>query len=167
MGGPADEAFAGFVASCSRSLMQLAYLMTGRRTDAEDAVQGALLKVYLAWPRIEHAEAAAAYARKTLVREVATVRRGPLRRVLVTDRVPEMAVLVEPDVVETRELLHVALLRLPPRQRAVIVLRYFADLTERETAEVLGVRIGTVKQHAARGLARLRDELSSEAQESP
>lgn len=166
MGGPADEAFSGFVAAHSASLMRLAYLLTGRRSDAEDAVQNSLLKVYLAWPRIERVEAAEAYARTTLVREVSTVRRGPLRRLFVTDRVPETAVVGEPDALETRDVVHAALLRLPIRQRAVIVLRYFADLTERQTAEVLGLRVGTVKQHAARGLARLRDELSSEGQES-
>jgi DNA-directed RNA polymerase specialized sigma24 family protein len=59
--------------------MRTAYLLTGRRSDAEDAVQSTLLKVFLAWPRIERAEAVEAYARKTLVREVSTVRRGPLR----------------------------------------------------------------------------------------
>ena len=167
MGGSADEAFSDFVATHSAALMRLAYLLTGRRSDAEDAVQNSLLKVYLAWSRIERVEAIEAYARKTLVREVSTVRRGPLRRLFVTDRVPETAVVCEADAVETKDVLHAALLQLPARQRAVIVLRYFGDLTEQQTADVLGVRVGTVKQHAARGLARLRDELSSEAQEMP
>ena len=165
MGGAADEAFSAFVAANSESLMRSAYLLTGRRADAEDAVQSALLNVYLAWPRIQRAEAVAAYARKTLVREVLSVRRGPLRRLWLTDRPPESAESFEPDRVETKDLLHRSLLQLPARQRAVIVLRYFDDLTERQTAEALGVRVGTVKQHAARGLARLRQDLSSTAEE--
>jgi RNA polymerase sigma-70 factor (sigma-E family) len=165
MAGDGDDAFSEFVAAQSESLMRSAYLLTGRRADAEDAVQATLLKVYLAWHRIERREAAGAYARKALLHEVLAVRRGPLRRHWVTDRPPEVAVTADDGGTETRDLLHVALLRLPAKQRAVIVLRYYEDLTEQQTADVLGVRVGTVKQHASRGLSRLRQELDASAEE--
>lgn len=167
MSRSADEAFTAFVATHAQSLMRSAYLLTGRRGDAEDALQNALLKVYLAWSQIERPEAAVGYARTTLVREVLTMRRGPLRRLRLTDQPPDAALVADTDQFETRDLVHIALLRLPRQQRAVLVLRYFDDLTEAQTAAVLGVRIGTVKQHAARGLARLRQELRETAEEKP
>jgi RNA polymerase sigma-70 factor (sigma-E family) len=160
-----DDAFSDFVLAQSESLMRSAYLMTGRRADAEDAVQATLLKVYLSWHRIERREAVGAYARKALLREVLTLRRGPLRRLWVTDRPPELAISPDDGGTETRDLLHTALLRLPAKQRAVIVLRYYEDLTEQQTADALGVRLGTVKQHASRGLSRLREELDANAEE--
>jgi RNA polymerase sigma-70 factor (sigma-E family) len=165
MAGDGDDAFNDFVASQAESLMRCAYLMTGRRADAEDAVQATLLKVYLAWHRIERREAVGAYARKALLHEVLAARRGPLRRLWVTDRPPEIAQSADDGQVETRDLLHTALLQLPAKQRAVIVLRYYEDLTEQQTADLLGVRLGTVKQHASRGLARLRQELDANAEE--
>jgi RNA polymerase sigma-70 factor (sigma-E family) len=166
MGGHDDDDFSAFAASQAQTLMRSAYLLTGRRADAEDAVQATLLKVYLAWPRIRRREAAGAYAQTTLVREVLSVRRGPLRRLWLTPTPPDMTIVTSPDAAETRDVVHQALLALPVQQRAVIVLRYFNDLTEQQTADVLGVRIGTVKQHASRGLARLRQTLRVSEEES-
>jgi RNA polymerase sigma-70 factor (sigma-E family) len=163
----ADGAFTAFVATHADALVRSAFLLTGRLADAEDAVQSALLKVYLAWSRIERRDAALAYARRAVVREVIDVRRGPLRRVRPTERPPDVAIPSAAERVDAQDAMHAALLRLPPRQRAVLVLRYFDDLTEAQAADVLGIRVGSVKQHASRGLAHLRDVLRHEHEEVP
>lgn len=161
-----DEQFRAFVAARSTALLRTAYLLTGDHGHAEDAVQAILVRVHLAWRRIEHAGAAESYARTTLLREVLSWRRRRRVALVLTDRLPEVA---GPEGVsaEPRDEVHTALLALPDRQRATVVLRYFDDLSEAQTADLLGVSVGTVKQHTSRALARLRDLLDDAVKEKP
>ena len=144
--------FTEWVAACERQLLRSAYLLTGDLQRAEDLVQEALVKVALRWPRLRDGSPTA-YARTVIVHDHASWWRR--RRDLVVDQVPEGAfVSSDPDV---EMVVSRALARLSRRQRAVLVLRHFDDLTERETAEVLGISIGAVKSQNAEALARLRD----------
>jgi RNA polymerase sigma-70 factor (sigma-E family) len=143
--------FEQYVAARRNALLRTAYLLTGHHEDAEDLVQQALIKVVPKWSRI--ADNPEPYVRKVLVHESVSRWRRRRWREIPTDRLPEPAV-VEPS--SERLVLEQALWALAPRQRAVIVLRYFEDLTEKETASVLGVSIGTVKSQARDALARLR-----------
>jgi RNA polymerase sigma-70 factor (sigma-E family) len=148
---PDRDSFDAFVIARRAALLRTAYLLTGSHEDAEDLVQVALLKAVPKWSRIsDHPEP---YVRKILARESVTRHRRRRWRELATGDLPETA--VDSDPVE-REALRRALLGLAPRQRAVIVLRYYEDLTERETAEILGISVGTVKSQARDALARLR-----------
>lgn len=149
---PDRDSFDAFVIARRAALLRTAYLLTGSHEDAEDLVQVALLKAVPKWSRIsDHPEP---YVRKILARESVTRHRRRRWRELSTGDLPETAV-GDVDPVE-RESLRRTLLALAPRQRAVIVLRYYEDLTERETAEVLGISVGTVKSQARDALARLR-----------
>lgn len=165
MDAEAEQAFREFVVGRSAVLQRSAYLLTGDREEAKDAVQAALVRVYLAWPRIQRRDAVEAYTRKVLLREVLSWRRR--RRLLL---VP-MAVLPEVPARDAIERIGehddvvASVLQLPPRQRAVVVLRYYDDLSEAQTAAALGITVGAVKTHASRGLARLRALLADDATE--
>ena len=143
--------FEEYVAGRRGALLRTAYLLTGHREDAEDLVQVALVKVVPKWSRI--ADDPEPYVRKVLVHESVSRWRRRRWREVHTDRLPETAV-GGPST--DRVVLQQALGRLAPRQRAVVVLRYYEDLTEAETARVLGVSVGTVKSQARDALARLR-----------
>ena len=149
---PDRAGFEEFVAARRAALLRTAYLLTGQHQDAEDLVQVALVKAVPRWRRI--ADDPEPYVRRILVNE--NVSRWRARRW----REQSAAVLPDrgdpgPDL-DQREALRAALQRLSPRQRAVVVLRYYEDLTERETAEALGIGLGTVKSHARDALGRLR-----------
>lgn len=148
--------FEVFVATRSNSLMRTAYLLTGVRADAEDLLQTTLAKVFLSWARIDDKGAADAYARRTMITtQISFWRRRKVIEV-VTDRVPEVAAAQAPDIDDD---LWVALTQLPKRQRAVVVLRYYEDLSEAEIATALGCSNGTVKSQASKALAKLREAL--------
>ena len=149
---PARESFEEFVASRRAALLRTAYLLTGDHGDAEDLVQLALVKAWPRWARI--ADRPEPYVRTILAREVTNRWRRRRWREVSTDVLPEHAAGgADP---ADREVLRRALLQLSPRQRAVVVLRYFDDLTEAQTAEALGIGLGTVKSHGRDALARLR-----------
>jgi RNA polymerase sigma-70 factor (sigma-E family) len=159
-----DElAFRDFVETRSPGLLRTAYLLTGDRGLAEDAVQATLGRVYVSWDRIRALEAADAYTRRALVREVSSWRRRRRVTHVLTAQVPERPTSSTPDASEDRDEIRNALLRLPPRQRAVVVLRYFDDLAEADVASLLGISTGAVKQHTSRALARLRAVLNDES----
>jgi RNA polymerase sigma-70 factor (sigma-E family) len=161
--GNEDSSFEDFVAGSSARLFTMARLLAGgNRTEAEDLLQGAYERAYRRWGRISSRADPERYVRQTLVN--ASVDRWRRLR-----RHPEMPLTftgADPRAVDTaaavadRDLLLRALAGLPPRQRAVLVLRYFEDLSEAQTASMLGCSVGTVKSQAARGLARLRDGTS-------
>ncbi len=152
----AADAFDEFVRARSPGLLRAAYLLTGDSQLAEDLVQNALVKTSLAWRRLERQENADAHARRVLYnQQVSWWRRRRVQEVL-DDTVPEPAASDVYGGVDLRLSLRAALLALPTRQRAVIVCRYFDDLSEAETAEVLDMAIGTVKSQAHRALAALR-----------
>ncbi len=153
MSGP-DSGRAGFeefVAARRPALLRTAYLLTGSHADAEDLVQTTLLRVVPHWRRI--AATPEPYVRRVLARESVTRWRGRRWRERLVARAPD----VPTGPTNERLALRGALARLSPRQRAVLVLRYYEDLTEVATAEALGISIGTVKSHARDGLARLRE----------
>ncbi|MGH3346648.1 MAG: SigE family RNA polymerase sigma factor [Nocardioides sp.] len=152
---PHDEpaGFEEFVAARRAALHRSAYLLTGDVHDAEDLVQVALVKAAARWARIaDHPEP---YVRRILVRESVTRWRRRRWRELPYETVPDRA--AHPVDSDSVEALRRALDRLSARQRAVVVLRYYDDLTERQTADVLGISVGTVKSHARDALTRLRD----------
>jgi RNA polymerase sigma-70 factor (sigma-E family) len=162
--------FDEFVAEHLEPLLKTAYLITWDAGEAEDLVQECLLKVARKWRRVRKMEQPRAYARRVLVNLAFDQARGRARRNSELDFAP--TALDGPardllDGLETRAELLEALSGLTPRQRAVLVLRYFNDLTETQTAEVLGCSPGTVKSSASRGLARLREVLSVTPKPTP
>lgn len=148
-----EQDFTTWAGGAERGLLRSAWLLTGDLHRAEDLVQEAMVKVALRWGRLAEGHPTA-YARTVIARDhVSWWRRR--RREVVTDLEHDAAtVSSEP---ETALVVATALARLTPRQRAVVVLRHLDDLSERETAEVLGVSVGTVKSQNAAALARLRE----------
>lgn len=153
---PTDEvAFSEFMAARWGSLYRTAYLLTGDRHEAEDLLQTALANTYVAWPRIRAREAVDAYVRRAMVNQAGRVWRKRNRATL-TDDVPDpghdggLAGYAE------SATLWRAVTELPPRMRAVLVLRYYEDLTEAETAATLGCSVGAVKSQSHHALKRLR-----------
>jgi RNA polymerase sigma-70 factor (sigma-E family) len=160
---PAEE-FAEFAAVMSPRLRRTAFLLCGDWHTAEDLAQTALVKVFVSWRRIRRQDAVHAYTNRTLVNAYLSHRR--LRRTgeLVTGWFPESAA---PDPApETRMLVLDALGTLPPRSRAVVVLRYWADLSVEQVADVLGCSPGNVKKLSARALDKLRVVLGEAMAES-
>ncbi|HEX6684658.1 MAG TPA: SigE family RNA polymerase sigma factor [Candidatus Limnocylindrales bacterium] len=151
------ESFEDFVNACSYRLLQVGCLLTGGDTHrAEDLVAETLARVYLAWPRMRSGNAFG-YARRTLVNLHTDWWRRLRQRELLTSRPPERADGSNHGAdVARRDSVMRSLLRLTHRERAVVVLRYFQDLTEKETAAELGVSLGTVKSTNARALAKLQ-----------
>jgi RNA polymerase sigma-70 factor (sigma-E family) len=162
-----DVAFTAFVESASPSLLRTAWLLTGDHHVAHDLVQAALVRTYVAWPRVR-SESALAYARRILVNE----RTDRWRR-----HGSEVAVAVLPEGASSssssssmagsddRDAVVRLLARLPEQQRRVVVLRYYVDLSEQAVADLLDLSVGTVKSTASRGLAALRAELATTAPE--
>jgi RNA polymerase sigma-70 factor (sigma-E family) len=151
-----EAEFTAFVADRGQALLRIAHALTGDRAGAEDLVQGALAKAYARWPRI-HGEAEA-YVRKIIYNDRVSAWRRPVRRnEVAVAEVPEspQAGRHDHDIAE-RLALREALLSLPARQRAVLVMRYLEDRSVEETAEVLGCRPGTVASQASRALVKLR-----------
>jgi RNA polymerase sigma-70 factor (sigma-E family) len=152
-----EDRFQEFVRNRWPHLVRTAYLLTGDRHLAEDLTQSALAKAYRSWRRVMRADSPEAYVRRILVS--CNSDRFRKRRVpeSLTAAVPERAEgRDEGDRADTRGALLAALSTLPARQRAVVVLRYWEDLPEGETAAALGCSVGTVKSQAAKGLAKLR-----------
>jgi RNA polymerase sigma-70 factor (ECF subfamily) len=158
----AEEEFREFVAGRSPALLRTAYLLVGGDwASAEDLLQVALTKTYLAWGRIRDLGAVEAYARKTLATTVISWRRRRWHGERATDELPET---VRPDhsgTVVERDALWELVRRLPTKQRAVLVLRFYEDLSEADTAATLGVTTGTVKSHTSRALKALRHEVAT------
>jgi len=158
-----DREFEEFVDARTSVLRRTAYLLCGDWHRAEDLVQTALAKLYVAWPRVRRDGAVDAYARKVLVRAaIDESRHGFRRRETVVGSLPDNPTAGDaPADLDVRG----ALAALPPGQRAVVVLRYWEDLSVTETARLLGRTEGTVKSQAAKGLAALRRLLGSPALE--
>ncbi|GIE32061.1 DNA-directed RNA polymerase sigma-70 factor [Actinoplanes italicus] len=151
-----EDEFTAFVAARGQSLLRIAHALTGDREAAQDLVQGALAKAYAKWPRI-HTDAEA-YVRKIIYNDRASAWRRPGRQNEVTvAEVPDVATSDHHDQhVADRLTVQRALLSLPARQRAVLVMRYLEDRSVEETAEALGCRPGTVASQASRALVKLR-----------
>jgi RNA polymerase sigma-70 factor (sigma-E family) len=153
MADTAPDDFVAWVNGARGPLLRSAFLVTGSEALADDLVQEAMIKVAARWSRLR-AGNPTAYARTIIHRDHASWWRR--RRETPIAESPERSAAYDDDLVERRLLVHEALDRLTRRQRAVVVLRYFDDLTERQTAEALGVTIGTIKSQTAAALQRLR-----------
>ncbi|MER5318953.1 SigE family RNA polymerase sigma factor [Streptosporangium roseum] len=163
MSGPEDDGFAAFVAARGTSLLRVAYLACGDERDAEDLLQTALERTYRKWDRVRH-DNPEPYVRRVIVNTaISRARRRAILRIIPTHTPPELPVR-ETDV-DLRRVLMDALRALPPRQRAVVVLRYWEDLGETQTAEILGCSAGTVKSQASKALTKLRSAIGAESVE--
>jgi RNA polymerase sigma-70 factor (sigma-E family) len=148
--------FEDFVAARGSDLWRSAWLLTGDAHKAEDLVQTALLKCWRRWDSIARDGAVEGYVRRVLVSTYTDWWRRRWTGEVPTEAVPDVVAAGEQDLAEQRRDVLVALATLTRGQRAVLVLRYFEDLTEAETAAVLGVTVGTVKSQAARAMRALR-----------
>ncbi|WP_380282904.1 SigE family RNA polymerase sigma factor [Kitasatospora purpeofusca] len=159
-GGPGSSEldFEGFAATRWPRLVRTAYLLTGDYHEAEDVVQATFAKVFRNWSRISRLEEPDAYVHRALVNNNMSRHRRRRVRQLLTPVLPDRAYTAGGGhrEVEERSVLLQALAELPPRQRAVVVLRYWEDMSEGQVAEVLGCSLGNVKSQASRGLAKLR-----------
>jgi RNA polymerase sigma-70 factor (sigma-E family) len=152
--------FQEFVEIRYADLLRTAYLLTGTREAAEDLLQGALLTTMRHWHRVTDP---VSYVRRAMVNQRTSLWRRIGSREWLTDRPPDRGVPDETATREDRDALLAALAGLPTRMRAVLVLRYWEDLSETQTATLLGCSVGTVKSQASRGLTRLRAVLEEEA----
>jgi RNA polymerase sigma-70 factor (sigma-E family) len=159
---PSDAAFREFVEGSWHRLLRTAYLLTGDHGAAEDLLQTALMRAYRHWGRIRRDDAPEVYVRRVLVNTNISASRRRRLREHTTAVVPEpRGVRDHQDTYAVRDELWRAVRTMPPRMRAVLVLRYFDDMSEAEVAEALGCAVGTVKSQISRGLARLRTDLAA------
>lgn len=154
--------FSEFVELRSHALVRTAYLMVGDHHLAQDLVQEALVKTYMAWPRLRDHDRVEAYVRRTIVTTSISWRRRRAFHERPSDLLPEIPTTDHVDGVATHEILVGHLRMLPPRQRAAIVLRFYDDLSVAQTAEVMGCSPGSVKSHVSLGLAKLRERLGAD-----
>lgn len=152
-----DAEFAAWMTARQPALLRTAYLLTGDHHSAEDLVATTLAKVYLSWDKVQRREVIDGYARRILVNENnSTWRRAWKKREVSSDELPERVTIHDTyDDGRSRQLWDFVQ-TLPKKQRAVVVLRYYEELSEAETADALGISIGTVKSQASRALATLR-----------
>ena len=157
-----DADFTAYLQARQGAMLRTAYLLSGDRHQAEDLVQTTFAKLYLAWDRVRDRESVDAYARRILVNEHNSLwRRAWKRNERPTEVLPEAAIVDQYDDGTGTEL-WAAVQTLPRKARAVLVLRYYEQLTEAETAEVLGISVGTVKSQTSRALATLRGRIREE-----
>ncbi|MEU9315692.1 SigE family RNA polymerase sigma factor [Streptomyces sp. NPDC048295] len=153
--------FSSFVRARGPVLLRAARSLTANPSDAEDLLQTALTKTYVAWERIEDHRALDGYVRRALLNTRTSQWRKRKVDEFACDELPEQAAVPGPDPAEQQSLhdaMWRAVLKLPDRQRAMVVLRYYEDLSEAQTAEVLGVSVGTVKSAVSRALGKLRED---------
>ncbi len=157
---PAEE-FAEFAAAAAPRLRRTAFLLCGDWHTAEDLAQATLAKLFVSWPRLSRRQDAYGYATRTLLNTYLADRRLKRAGEVLTGKLPERA--SEQHAPELRIMVLDALAALPPRARAVVVLRYWADMSVEQVATMLGCSEGTVKSQSARGLAKLRPLLDDRA----
>lgn len=163
--GERDSAFRDYVRSRGDALFRAALVLTGNRADAEDLVQAALAKTYLAWDRIQDRAALDGYVRRAMVNTQISWWRHRKLDEFPTEELPEQLVGDHAADSDLAEVVRRALDRLPRRMRAAVMLRYFEDMTEPEIASTLGISLGTVKSTVSRAVAKLRvdSELGQES----
>lgn len=154
-----DE-FDAFVLGAWPRLFRTAYALTGNKPDAEDMLQNAFAKAYANWRKVSRADSPEAYVHRIVANETMTAWRRRWRHVEhSTDAPPDASTPGHAEVVSDRSTMWKAIQELPPRQRAVVVLRYYEDLSEKEIAVILGISPGTVKSQASRALKALHAHL--------
>lgn len=147
--------FDGFVAAQSRALVRFGWLLTGDPFAGEDLTQTALLRAWRKWDRVEAADDPLRYVRSIMVNTYLTSRRRKWHGEVPARELPEPSYDPQP-AQDLRQELLLALGGLPPRQRTVLALRYYADCTEAETARLMKCSVGTVKSQSSKALATLR-----------
>lgn len=158
LGVKSAEDFTEFATAASPRLRRTAFLLCGDWHTAEDLAQTTLAKMFVSWRRISKRDAVQAYATRTLVNSYLASRRGKRAAELLLGRLPERS--VEPQAAELRIMVLDALATLPPKARAVVVLRYWEDLSVEQVADLLGCSPGNVKSQSARSLDKLRTLLT-------
>jgi RNA polymerase sigma-70 factor (sigma-E family) len=154
-----EASYVDYVTARRDHLRRVAYALCGDWHRADDLLQIALVKLYVAWPRIRRTGSEDAYVRRIMVRASIDESRRPWRRERASDTLPDRPA-VDPTSVEDRSALFEALQSLPPQQRAVVVLRHWLGLSVAETSAELGISEGAVKSYTSRGLAALRGSLA-------
>jgi RNA polymerase sigma-70 factor (sigma-E family) len=158
----AEQEFRDFVAARGAALHRTAYLLVGDWALAEDLVQTALVKTYLAWRRLGGIAAVEPYTRKVLLNTATSGFRRRWRGERPTADLPPVPVADGAQERAERDRVWQVVRSLPPRQRAVLVLRYYEDLSEVETARLLEISVGTVKSQCARAMDTMRQRLMAE-----
>ncbi len=158
-----DAEFTAYLHARQPRLLRTAYLLTGDRHTAEDVLQTSLAKLYLAWDKVRDRDSVDAYLRRIMVNENNSLwRRGWKKREHTTEVLPEG----DPhhdDYDDGRDAALWAVVQsLPPKARAVVVLRYYEQMSEAETADALGISVGTVKSQCSRAIAALRDRVPAD-----
>jgi len=157
------ERYVLFVQERHADLYRTAFLLTGNHHTAEDLVQSTLVKVYASWSRVRRADRPVAYVQRMLSNEVVSMRRRRSAHEVPTDKAAELpgagSYAGPEDAVVDAQTVWAALTVLTERQRAVVVLRYYVDLSEADIAEALNIAPGTVKGHARAALAALASDL--------
>jgi RNA polymerase sigma-70 factor (sigma-E family) len=152
----AGDTFGEYVRARHSALLGMAVGLTGNRADAEDLLQAALAKTYLAWDRIADPAALDGYVRRAMVNtHISWWRRRRLDE-YPTDEIPDVPIGDHAADADLHEVVVRALNRLPSRMRAAVMLRYLEDMTEPEIADTLGISLGTVKSTVSRAVAKLR-----------
>lgn len=163
-----DEAFSEFVRAHGPSLLRTARLLTGDRSRGEDLAQTALARAYAHWPKVERADVPVAYVRRLLVNSHLSWRRLLTNTERVIETVPDRADGTDLQAAHAAaDEMRTALLQLSPRVRAAVVLRYFDDLSEAETARLMGCSASTVNKHVGIGLRTLRTLLTPQPDTAP
>ncbi len=158
-----EVGFAAFVREHTPALLRTAYLLTGSSLAAEELVQDTLVHLYPKWERVESADIPLAYVRRSLSNGFVNSRRRASRREYAFADVPERPDLTDsPAQLADRDEIWAGLTRLPDRQRAALVLRFFEDLDDSAAADALGCRVGTVRSLVSRGLATLREQMNEQ-----
>ena len=152
---------AGLYARHHPELVRVAFALTGDWALAEDLAQEAFVRAWRSWDRLSQAQSAQAYLRAIVVNLARSSLRRQFREIRGASRWPGQSVVAEAHLGASVDLLR-AVARLPIRKRACVVLRFYLDLSEAETAAVLGVSVGTVKSQTAKGLRALRESLAED-----
>jgi RNA polymerase sigma-70 factor (sigma-E family) len=142
------------------ALSRFAVMLTGDTHTAQDLVQDTMIRAHQRWRRISAVDSPERYVRRMIATGFIDLRRGPwYRRIVLRESLPETVAVPDPsDRSAQRDEMWLLLARLPNRQRAAVVLRYYEDLTDSEIAEVLGCAVGTVRGYISRALATLRTQ---------
>lgn len=154
---PYDDDFASYLEARQPALLRTAYLLTGSQHGAEDLVQETMAKLYLSWDKVRRHDSLDGYVRRVMINEHNSLwRRAWKRKEVATDVLPDRTAAATTAETGLNSTLWSFVQTLPRKQRAVVVLRYYEELSEAETADVLGISVGTVKSQASRALAALR-----------
>ena len=158
MSSTRHDEFREYVAARGPALLRAALLITSDRGEAEDLLQAALAKTYLAWDRIADRDSLDGYVRRAMVNtQISWWRRRKLE-IYPTDELPDQPVDDHTRRAELHDALDRALSKLPRRQRIAVMLRYYEDMSEAEIAAILGISVGTVKSSVSRAMAKLRED---------